>query len=97
MMPQDWQAEFNLADRKLVDVGEARYFILVPGFQIVLESRKAKMTITVLEETKKINGISTRVVEEREEAGGTWLEISRNFFAMDEKKGEVFYFGEEVD
>jgi len=93
----EWQEEFNILDRKLSDSGENRYFILIPGFQMILESTFEKLTITVLEETKEINGFSTRVLEEREERNGELTEISRNFFAIDRKTGDVFYFGEEVD
>jgi hypothetical protein len=32
----DWQDEFNLSSRKLNDSGESKYFVLTPGFQIVL-------------------------------------------------------------
>jgi len=93
----DWQGEFNIGSRKLSHTGKSKYFILVPGFQTVLESPAEKVTITVLDETRKINGIITRVVEERELKNGKVAEISRNFFAMDPKTGDVFYFGEEVD
>lgn len=93
----EWQDEFNIADRRLADSGESTYFILQPGFEIVLESRNARLIIAVLDETKEINGIRTRVVEEREEVNGELYEISRNFFAIDEETGDVFYFGEEVD
>jgi hypothetical protein len=95
--PQDWQEEFNLADRELTDTGESRYFILSPGFQTILQSPNAKLTITVLDETKEIIGIRTRVVEEREELNGGLYEVSRNFYAIDPDTGDVFYFGEEVD
>jgi hypothetical protein len=94
---QDWKEEFNIADRKLVDTGESKYFILSPGFQTILESQNAKLIITVLDETKEINGVSTRVIEEREGKNGELIEISRNFFAIDQETGDVFYFGEEVD
>jgi hypothetical protein len=95
--PQDWQDEFNIADRKLSDTGESKYFILLAGFQTIFESQNEKLIITVLDETKVINGITTRVVEEREEKNGELIEISRNFFAIDQETGDVFYFGEEVD
>jgi hypothetical protein len=94
---QDWQEEFNLANRKLTHAGESRYFILSPGFQTILESQNEQLIITVLDETKEINGISTRIVEEREEKNGELIEISRNFFAIDQETGDVFYFGEDVD
>ena len=93
----EWQEEFNILDRDLSDSGESLYFILKPGFEMILESTFEKLTITVLEETKEINGITTRVLEEREERNGELTEISRNFFAIDQKTGDVFYFGEEVD
>jgi len=64
---------------------------------MVLESQFEKLTITVLEETKEINGITTRILEEREERNGELIEVSRNFFAINRETGDVFYFGEEVN
>jgi len=92
-----WQEEFGLSKRSLVPTGRNQYFILEPGFQLVLEEENEKLTITVLDETRKVNGIVTRVVEEREWENGNLIEVSRNFFAIDEKTKDVFYFGEEVD
>ena len=97
VVANDWQEEFNIANRKLTHTGESKYFLLFPGFQTVFASGKEKLTITVLDETKEINGIMTRVVEEREEENGELKEISRNFFAIDQETGDVFYFGEDVD
>lgn len=96
VLAEEWQDEFNIAGRKLTHTGESEYFVLLPGFQTVLASREEKMTITVLDETKEINGIITRVVEERELQNGKLSEISRNYLAMDPKTGDVFYFGEDV-
>jgi len=92
-----WQTEFKLSERNLVPTGRNNYFILEPGYQLVLEDRFTKLTITVLDETKVINGITTRVVEEKEWIRGEPYEVARNFFAIDEKSKDVFYFGEEVD
>jgi hypothetical protein len=92
-----WQTEFNLDERVLSDIGESEYFILVPGFQLVLESSNEHLTITVLDETKEINGVTTRVLEEREERNGELYEVSRNFYAIDNATGDAFYFGEDVD
>jgi hypothetical protein len=55
------------------------------------------VVITVLDQTRKIGGVKTRVVEEREEQNGELKEVSRNFFAVCREHGDVFYFGEEVD
>jgi len=92
-----WQEEFGISERSLVPTGRNEYFILEPGFQLVLESRFTKLTITVLDETKKVEGVTTRVVEEREWIRGALYEVSRNFFAIDPETKDVFYFGEEVD
>jgi hypothetical protein len=51
----------------------------------------------VLDETRRIGGIETRIVEERESVDGELIEISRNFFAICTQTKSVFYFGEEVD
>ena len=81
--------------------GRNPYFILEPGYQLVLEGMegkdKIKLVITVLNETKKIGNIETRIVEENESANGNTVEISRNYFAFCKQSNSVFYFGEEVD
>jgi uncharacterized membrane protein YkoI len=92
-----WTDSFGQENCTFSSVGGNRFFILEPGHQLVLESRTEKVVITVLDETKKIGSIETRVVEEREEEDGQLKEVSRNFFAVCKEHGDVFYFGEEVD
>jgi uncharacterized membrane protein YkoI len=92
-----WTDSFGQESCTFSSVGGNRFFILEPGHQLVLESRTAKVVITVLDETKKIGSIETRVVEEREEEDGELKEVSRNFFAVCKEHGDVFYFGEDVD
>jgi hypothetical protein len=53
--------------------------------------------ITVLTETKRVDGVETRVVEERETNNGAPVEVSRNYFAISKRTNAVFYFGEDVD
>ena len=96
-----FQDSFDLANRDFASTGRNKYFILEPGYQLVLEGKegehRVKLEISVLSETKKIAGIETRVMEERETVDGELIEISRNFFAMCKQTKSVFYFGEEVD
>ncbi len=92
-----WTSSFGDENCTFASVGKNRFFILQPGHQLVLESRREKVVITVLEQTQKIGNIETRVVEEREEKDGKLVEVSRNFFAICKEHGDVFYFGEEVD
>lgn len=96
-----WREAFQVSDSSFSSVGNNLFFILQPGYQLTLEGveRKAKvvLTITVLNETKKIGTVETRIVEERETLGGELKEVSRNFFAISHPSKDVFYFGEEVD
>jgi hypothetical protein len=81
--------------------GTNPYFMLEPGTVAVLEGKEdgedTKLTISVLDETRRVAGVETRVVEEREEQGGELSEVSRNFFAISKRTNDVYYFGEEVD
>lgn len=92
---------FSVDKTELASVGTNRYFILAPGYQLVLEGtehgKKTVLTVTVLDETKMVDGVETRVVEERETVNGEPEEISRNYFAISRRTTDVFYFGEEVD
>lgn len=82
-------------------IGRNHYFILEPGYQLIYEGTDGKETtrlvITVLNETRKVDKLETRIVEENESVNGKTIEISRNFFAFCKQTGTVFYFGEEVD
>jgi hypothetical protein len=92
-----WQQEFGIKSCNLLTTGRNPYFILEPGYQLVLEEDDEKLHITVLDETKVVDGVTTRVVEEREWKNGALYEVSRNYFAMCEATKDVFYFGEDVD
>jgi hypothetical protein len=92
-----WREEFEIEKCNLLTTGRNPYFILEPGFQLVLQGGDTKLEITVLEETKKVGDVLTRVVEEREWKDGNLYEISRNYFAICEQTKDVFYFGEDVD
>jgi len=92
-----WTSSFGEENCTFSSVGKNRFFILESGHQLVLESRREKVVITVLEQTKKIGNIETRIIEEHEEKDGKLVEVSRNFFAICKEHGDIFYFGEEVD
>lgn len=92
-----WTDSFPLAADELASTGRNPYFILEPGHQLVFESGKERLVITVLDQVKQIDGVETRVVEERETDDGQLVEVSRNYFAISKRTNSVFYFGEEVD
>jgi hypothetical protein len=89
---------FLMDEKDLTTVGRNPYFILEPGYQMYYESKDKKetLTVTVLEETKKIAGIDTRIVEERELVDGKEKEVSRNYFAICKRTNNVYYFGEDA-
>jgi hypothetical protein len=92
-----FQEAFDIAKCNMVTAGKGAYFVLEPGYQLVLQGGDTKVEITVLPETKLVAGVNTRVVEEREWKNGALYEVSRNYFAMCEQTRDVFYFGEDVD
>ena len=98
---KNFTEEFLIDSCSFAATGRNAYFILEPGYQLILEGtegkEKTRLVITVLNETKKIGNIETRVVEENESVNGESVEISRNFFSFCTQTGNIFYFGEEVD
>jgi hypothetical protein len=92
-----WTGEFLIEKDELTSIGRNPYFISEPGYVLVLEAGYEQVTITVLNETKLVAGVETRVIEERETKGGKLVEVSRNFYAISKRTNGVFYFGEEVD
>lgn len=92
-----WRDTFTLQKADLGPTGKSAYFDLTPGVARVYREGNDQLTVTVLNETRVIDGVTTRVVEEREEAGGSPKEVSRNYFAIDRRTGDVYYFGEDVD
>jgi len=77
--------------------GTNPFFMLEPGYVLEYENSDTRLAITVLAETKVVDGVKTAVVEEREWHQGKLAEVSRNYFAIDKRSNSVFYFGEDVD
>ena len=92
-----WTSDFSAEKADLGPNGRNPYFILEPGYVLTLADGDEQLVITVLDETKLVDGVQTRVVEERESKAGHLAEISRNFFAISRRTNGVYYFGEEVD
>jgi hypothetical protein len=96
-----WQDTFNVEDCNFSSTGANDYFILEPGHQLVLQGQDEgvdiELIITVTNDTRVVDGVETRVVEERESEDGEIVEISRNYFAVCGPANDVFYFGEETD
>jgi hypothetical protein len=97
----DYTSTFYLDQCDWSSTGGNLFFRLDPGLQLVLQGEEdgaaLEVVISVMDETETVNGIETRVVEERESEAGELIEVSRNFFAVCVQTGSVFYFGEDVD
>ena len=95
--PGPWRSTFAVDKKNFASVGRNPYFPLVPGHKIHLAGGGERVIISVLDQTKVVDGVETRVVEEREFKGKRLAEVSRNYFAIDKTTGDVYYFGEDVD
>jgi hypothetical protein len=97
----EYTSSFRTENCTFSTTGSNPYFILEPNYRQVLVANESgtevELIITVLNETREVNGTETRVVEERETENGELVEVSRNFFAICDETNSVFYFGEEVD
>jgi hypothetical protein len=86
--------------------GSNPYFPLWPGYALLLEGTEeddegqlveVASLATVLLETEVVDGVRTRVFEEREWEDDELVEVSRNYLAFCRETGDVWYFGEDVD
>lgn len=98
----EFTRDFPLRDcEEFETTGQVRYFSLNPGHYLRLEGVEDGVqeatAIRVLDQRERVGGVWTRVIEERHFAAGELVEVSRNFFAICEENGSVYYFGEDVD
>ena len=94
---QGWKDQFPVARQSLTDVGSAPFWSLDAGTVATLKGGATVLVITVLDQTEMVDGVRTRIVEERETEAGKLIEVSRNYFALHPPTGDVYYFGESVD
>jgi len=92
-----WQSVFRVDKAKLVSSGSNPYFVLIPGHRLVYERGNQAVTTTVLNETKIVDGVETRAVEDRETKNGQLVELTHDYYAMDPATRDVYNFGEDVD
>src|SRR5689334_15715468 len=93
----DFQSVFPVDKKTLGVKGSNAYFILTPGYQLSYKHGNDTDTLTVLNETKMIDGVETRVIEDREAKNGRVVEVTRDYYAIDSVTNDVYYFGEDVD
>jgi hypothetical protein len=97
----NFSLEFFPNDCRFVTEGAHPFFVLEPGYRITLageeDGAQARVDITVLDEIELVDGVVTRVVEEREWVDGQLTEVARKFYAICEQSGDIYAFGEGVE
>jgi hypothetical protein len=93
----DFQKNFPVEKKNLGIKGSNPYFNLTPGYALSYAHGKDTDTLTILSETKVIDGVETRVMEDRELKNGQLVELTHDYFAIDSGTNDVYYFGEDVD
>ena len=94
---EEWTKTFHVNKSALASTGINKYFPLIPGKVLEFHGGDTVLIVTITHDTENVDGVVTRVVEERELEDGKVIEVSRNFFAIDPKSKNVYYFGEDVD
>jgi hypothetical protein len=94
---KDFQSVFPVDKKTLGVKGDNPYFPLTPGYRLSYRHGSDSDTLTVLAGTRVIDGVETRIVEDREELKGQLVELTRDYYAIDSATNDVYYFGEDVD
>lgn len=93
---KQWREEFSVDKKNLGPTGRNSHFVLEAGYRLHFRGGGMTSTWSILAETKEIDGVVTRVVEDREEKNGKLVESTRDYFAIDSATGDLYYFGEEA-
>jgi hypothetical protein len=86
----------RLDTANLVTVGENAYFKLEPGYRLRYRDGQAIRTMTVRRKTKLVDGVETRVVEEKEERDGQPTKVTWKCYAIDKTTHALYCFGVHV-
>ncbi len=94
-MPQ-WAAVSQVDRANLVTVGKNAYFNLEPGYRLRYADGPLTRTMTVRRKTKIVDGVETRVIEEKEEKDGQPTKVVWKYYAIDKTTTALYCFGGHV-
>jgi hypothetical protein len=80
----------------LTTVGKNAYFNLEPGYRLHYTDGAITRTMTVRRKTKMVDGVETRVIEEKEEKEGQPTKVVWKYYAIDKATTAVYCFGVHV-
>lgn len=95
--PTPWQSSFPVDKKAMGAKGNNPYLPLIPGTQWTYKRGKEFEVVTVLDKIKMIDGIECRSVEDREETSGQLVELTLDYYAIDQATNDIYYMGEDVD
>lgn len=77
------------------------YTPLTPGYNMIFrgeeDGEEEMLWVSILQRTKKVDGVRCAVLREVEWVNGELVEVSWNYYAICRTHKDVFYFGEDVD
>jgi hypothetical protein len=94
-MPQ-WTVVSQVDTANLATVGKNAYFNLEPGYRLRYTDGSLIRTMTVRRKTKMVDGVQTRVIEEKEEKDGQPTKVVWKYYAIDKTTTAVYCFGVRV-
>jgi hypothetical protein len=94
-MPQ-WAAISQVDPANLATIGKNAYFNLEPGYRLRYRDGTLTRTMTVRRKTKMVDGVETRVIEEKEEKDGQPTKVVWKYYAIDKTTTALYCFGVHV-
>ncbi len=88
-----WDRISQVDLKNLATIGKNPYFNLEPGYRLRYVSGEATRTVTVRRKTKVVDGVETRVVEEKEQKHGKPIRIVWRYYAIDKTTCALYCFG----
>jgi len=92
-----WQSTFSVQKINMGVAGNNPNFPLAPGNQWTYKHGNQSEVVTVLEQTKTIDGVTCRDVEDREMINGQLIGLTHDYYAIDRTTNDIYYMGEDVD
>jgi hypothetical protein len=91
-----WAAISQVDTANFATVGKNAYFCLEPGYRLRYTDGSQTRTTTVRRKTKMVDGVETRVMEEKEEKDGQPTKVVWKYYAIDKITTALYCFGVHV-
>ena len=92
-----WSDVDRVNRTNLASAGKTPYFNLEPGYRLKYQDGSVTRTITVRRKTKIVDGVETRVVEQKQKEVGKPTRIVWKYYAIDKTTLAVYCFGVHIE